>query len=210
MEQLRRGCNIAPKFMCWLLLEIDYFTEKSRKKELYWNLWEKLSETVQGIALALIQDYDRHGRHDERTKLIRSMLCVDMPWQKSDYENQNIIFGKKLILDFVDKVGSNPDVFEAMASLMYHFPTIFLESGLQITAKYLQEIDSKKLFSGVNTAFYLERALQRFLLIDNTIPLPYAVHRDCCILLDAIVETASSGAYYLREHLIRSRRVAKN
>jgi hypothetical protein len=209
MEHLRCGCNIAPNFMNYLLLNLDYFTKKSGRKELYWKIWRNLSKTVQGIALTLVQGYDRRGRRDERTKLIRRMLYADTPWLKSDYENQDIIFGKKLIIDFVENVGSNPDVFEAMASLMYHFPTIFFESGLQITAKYLQERGSEKLFLGVNTAFYLERALQRFLLLDNTITLPYAVHRDCCILLDAIVETASSGAYYLREHLIRSRRVAQ-
>ncbi len=208
VEQLQHSCDIAPDFMHWILLGIALHAERTEKKEVYWRIWGQLSQKAQEIALSLAQEQDRYRRHDKRTKLIRSMLYVDTPWQKIDYENQEIGFGKDLILDFVKNAGSNPDVFEAMASLMYHFPAIFFEAGLQVTARYLQEIDMKQLFSGVNTSFYLERALQIFLLMDNTTPLSYAVHRDCCILLDAIIETASSGAYYLREHLIRSRRIA--
>lgn len=208
MEQLRYGCGIAPNFMHWLLLHIAFLAEKMEIKESYWEILKELSETVQEIAISLVSGYDRHSRQGGRTKLIRSMLCADTPWQKIDYEKQDIALGKDLVVEFVEKAGSNPDVFEAMAALMYHFPAIFFEVGLHITAKYLREFDKNQLFSGVNTAFYLERSLQRFLLIDNTTLLSYAVHRDCSILLDAIVETASSGAYYLREHLIRSRRIA--
>jgi hypothetical protein len=58
-----------------------------------------------------------------------------------------------------------------------------------------------------NTAFYLEMAIQRFLQSENTGSLPKKLHESCFILLNAIIETASSRAYYLREHLIRSRKI---
>lgn len=207
LGQLRCGCNVAPKFTQWLLIHLDFFTETLGKKELYWRLWGALSETVQEIAQTLIQNYDRHGKNDERTRLIRSMLYVDTPWQKIDYERQEIAFGKELILDFVKNAGNNPDVFEGIASLMYHFPVIFFGEGLKITAEYLQVTDQKQLFVRKNTPFYLEKALQRFLLMNDGGTLSNDVHQNCCILLDAIIETASSGAYYLREHLIRSKRI---
>ena len=71
----------------------------------------------------------------------------------------------------------------------------------------MQVTDQKQLFVRKNTPFYLEKALQRFLLMNDGGTLSNDVHQNCCILLDAIIETASSGAYYLREHLIRSKRI---
>lgn len=207
IDQLQNGCETAPDFINSLLIHIAYYTEIMGKKDLYWRFWKQLSYKVQGIAVSICRNYSRYDRHDYRLKLIRGMLHSDTPWQKIDYENQDIALGKDLILEFVTNAGINPDVFEAMISLMYHFPNIFTEPGLHILSKHQKETGGLHLFSGVNTAFYLERAIQRYLLLDNTEPLPRDLHEACCILLDAIIEMASSGAYYLREHLIRSRRI---
>ncbi len=206
IDQLQLGCNTAPDFINWLLLCIAFETEKTGNQEPYWRLWQKLSAKVQKIAIALSKNSDRRSRSDERNKLIRSMLFVDTPWQKVDYENQTIALGKDAILEFVANAGMNTDVFESMASLMYHFPIIFLESGLRILAKHQEETGGTHLVSG-NAAFYLERAIQRYLLIDNTQPLSKEMHHNCWVLLDGIIETASSVAYYLREHLMRSCRI---
>jgi hypothetical protein len=134
------------------------------------------------------------------------MLKADAPWQKLDYERQDIAFGKELILEFAANAGKNVDVFEALASLIYHFPKVFFEPGVHILAKHQVEAGGTRLLSGMNTSFYLEGAIQRFLRVDETGPLARDMHRSCFTLLDAIVETASSRAYYLREQLIHSRR----
>lgn len=208
IETLRSGCDIAPEFISGLLLGLAYSTEIMGNKELYWRLWKQLSDKVQSIALEIAHKQGQGYGRDDRTKLIRDMLKADVPWQKVDYENQDIALGKDLILAFVKNAGMNPDVFEAMASLMDHFPAIFLESGLHILSKHQRDTGGTHLFSGVNTVFYLVRCLQRFLLVDHTKPLSNDLYQSCWTLLDAIVETASSEAYYLREHLIRSRRIA--
>jgi hypothetical protein len=90
---------------------------------------------------------------------------------------------------------------------MHYFPSIFFELGVQILAKHQKEEGGIRLISGINTAFYLERSIQRYLQLNQTGSLPRNMHESCFVLLDAIVETASSRAYYLREHLIRSRRI---
>lgn len=208
IEVLRSGCDTAPKFMSDLLLRIEYYTEKLRNEELYWGIWKQLSQKVQSIALEISNKKNQQYIRDDRTKLIRHMLHADIPWQKVDYENQNISLGREHILEFAENTGRNSDVFEAMSSLMYHFPGVFLDPGLLILAKHQQCTGGTQLFSGVNTAFYLERSLQRFLLIDNTGTMPDELYQACWILLDVLVEKASSEAYYLREHLIRSRRIA--
>ena len=208
IEQLQIACESAPSLVYWLLLCIAVSTEKMGNKELYWRFWKQFSDRVQEIAIAISQELNKqNSRYNEKTKLIRGMLHADNPWQKVDYENQDIVHGKDLILEFVKNAGTNPDVFESMASLMYHFPGIFLNQGLNLLSKHQEAVGGTQLLSGVNTAFYLERCIQRFLLWDSTGRISKEMHQSCSVLLNAIIDTASSGAYYLREHLIRSRKV---
>lgn len=202
---LRIGCEKMPSLIDFILIYVAVVAERRGEKQVYWQLWQKLSQKAQDIALKLANtNFDRQESH--KRKLIRGMLHADLDWQKIDYENQDIILGKDLILEFVDNAGKNTDVFESLASLMYHFPRIFCESGLPILAKHQREEGNTGLLSS-NTVFYLEIAIQRFLQSENTGSLPKKLHESCFILLNAIIETASSRAYYLREHLIRSRKI---
>jgi hypothetical protein len=207
LNQILEGCDRAPEFTNYLLLNIALFSEGAEKKELYWEFWKQLSEEVQAIAIEIAQSHSEYKGEDRRRKLIRGMLQADAPWQKLDYERQDIALGKELILEFANNAGKNPDVFEAMTSLMFHFPRIFFEPGIHILARDQEEAGGCELLSGVNSAFYLEGAIQRFLLIDEPGPLSKEMHHSCLVLLDAVVETASPRAYYLREQLIRSRRI---
>jgi len=207
IEVLRQGCEVAPSFTNYLILCVAVEAENKDHKEVYWQLCEKLSQKVQEIAIEITQLDSDYRRQDDKRKLVRGILMADINWQKIDFEIQNIAYGKELLFDFVANAGKNPDVFEALAKFMHYFPSIFFEPGLHILSKHQREEGGIRLFSGVNTSFYLERSIQRFLQLDQTGPLPRSLHESCFILLDAIVETASSRAYYLREHLIRSRKI---
>ncbi|MBE9224154.1 ATP-binding protein [Phormidium sp. LEGE 05292] len=207
IEQLRMGCEIAPIFVDYLAVCVAVESERQGKKEVYWQLWRELSQKIQKIAIEVTGNSPNHRWQNNKRKLIRGMLKVDLDWQKSDYETQDIALGKDLLLEFFKNAGKNPDVFEALASLMYHFRSIFFESGIHILSRHQREQGGTRLFSGVNTAFYLEIAIQYFLQIDQPGPLSRNLHESCLVLLNAIVETASSRAYYLREHLIRSRKI---
>jgi hypothetical protein len=208
IEQLLDGCDTAPEFIEYLLLHIALQSERADKKQLYWEFWKQLSKKVQSIAIENARNDSRYGIQEGSRKLIRGMLKADVPWQKIDYENQDIALGKEPMLDFVRNTGKNPDVFEALASLMHHFPKIFFEPGIHILAKHQAEAGGTRLLSGRNTAFYLEASIRRYLQVEETGPLSKEMHQSCFVLLNAIVETASSRAYYLREQLIRSRRIA--
>lgn len=206
VEKLKEGCDSAPGFIDYLLTNIAVGAERTDRKELYWKIWGWLSEKVQAIAHE-ITNYDARASQDDRRKLLRGMLHTDLDWQKIDFESQDTALGKEYILKFVNNTGENPDVFESMASLMYSFPKIFLEAGLKILAKHQIELGSVHLLSGVNTVFYLEGAIQQFLQMDETNTLPKEMHQACYTLLNALVDKASSKAYYLREQLVRSKRI---
>lgn len=207
LQYLITGCDMAPEFIDHLALQAAVIAERANKKEVYWQLWKELSSKLQELAISLAASESRFRHQDSRRKLIRNMLHADTPWQKVDYESQDIVLGKELLLEFAKNAGNNPDVFEALASLMYHFRSIFFEPGIHILSRHQREQGGICLFSGRNTAFYLERAIQYFLQVDQVGPLSRNLHESCLILLNAIVETASSRAYYLREHLIRSRKI---
>jgi hypothetical protein len=204
---LIEGCETGPEFVDYLQLSVAVVTENNNEKELYWTFWKELSKKVESIAIATANQDSRYQSEKNSRKLIRGMLLADAPWQKLDYERQDIALGKDLILEVVENAGKNVNVFEALSSLMYHFPRVFFQAGVHILAKHQAEEGGVSLLSGVNTAFYLEGSIQRFLQVDETGPLTREMHQSCFTLLDALVETASSRAYYLREHLIHSRRI---
>ena len=207
VEQLREGCDVAPGLIASVDIHLAAEAERRNKKEVYWHFWATLSSKVQQIAIDTAYDKSDFGRREKR-ELIRRILKSDIDWQPIDFETQDIALGRELILEFAKNAGRNPDVFEALAKLMHYFPTIFSEPGMHILAKHQKEEGGTHLLSGVNTTFYLERAVQRFLQFDQTGPLSKHMHESCLILLNAVVETASSRGYYLREHLVRSRKIA--
>ncbi|MDQ1353719.1 MAG: hypothetical protein QG657_4026, partial [Acidobacteriota bacterium] len=210
IEPLRDACDSSPDFVKWIFLYTSLSAQNMRQEKLFWRFWSHLSETIQKIAVSLAKMQSEDRRRDERTQLIRSVLYADTPWQKVDKENQNVIFrnyGKDLLLQFAENAGANPDVFEALSSLMYHFPDIFLNQGLKILASHQEKVGGTHLLDR-DTPFYLENCIRKYLFQDNTGLIPKEMHKACKILLDAIVESASSAAYYLREHLIRSRKIS--
>lgn len=105
IEQLKAGCDIEPDFINYLVLCVVVDAEKEKQKEVYWKLWQQLSTKVQEIAVELAQ-YSSDKRHfDDRSKLIRGFLKSDIDWQKIDLENQEIAYGKDMILNFVTRAG---------------------------------------------------------------------------------------------------------
>jgi len=136
LEQLQIGCEIAPAFIDYLLTQIPVIAERQNKKEIYWQLWKDLSQQVQKIA---INTSSSNYRSEDTRKLIRNMLQADSQWQKVEYENQYLTFGKNLLLEFVTNAGKNADVFGSLVSLIYHFPSIFFKSGIHILAKHQKE-----------------------------------------------------------------------
>ena len=207
-ELLKEGCEGAPSLIKTLDIHIAVEAERRNEQETYWKFWLGLSDKVQQIATESSKARRSTFGRDNRRGLVRSMLKADVDWQPVDFESQNIAFGKEPILEFVRNAGKNPDVFEALARLMYYFPAIFLESGIRVLAEHQKEVGGTDLLANLNTTFYLERSMQRFLQFDSAGPLAKNMHESCLILLDAVVENASARGYYLREHLVRSRRIA--
>ncbi|MDN7245574.1 ATP-binding protein [Planococcus shenhongbingii] len=204
VSHLLRTCEKAPKLALNILLSIEYISELKGNKSFYWYIWGELSAKVREIADSQIDNEFNDEISKNKVSLVRYMLHVDMPWQKSDFENQDIILGKDLIIEFVKSAKANPDIFEAFTSLLYHFPLIFAKEGLEVLSEKQEEVQSTILLSKENTVFYLENVLKRYLFEEERKTFSRKTYYVCSILLDVLVETGSSKGYYLREYFISS------
>ncbi|MBF8275273.1 MAG: hypothetical protein HW390_346 [Candidatus Brocadiaceae bacterium] len=194
----------SPDFLDFLMVCLLHSSEKRKEIGLYWNLWEKLSKKIIELAINLKKKSRQELSYDNRSKLIRRMLFADVPWQQVRTEQDILIPGLDLSLNFVEKTGENPIVFEAMSRFLFYFPKLFMPRGLIILAKHQKANQDADLFSGVNTVFYLERVLQNLLILSPVETLP--PRKDCLVLLNAMIETGSSCAYFIRDHMLHSGR----
>ncbi len=206
MDVLKPACNAAPNFVSSILIFFAAACAPEGKTSLYWKFWKLLSPTIQKIAISESTLSNSRSAYD-RKKLVCDFLHFHTPWQKNDLDFQHILFGKDLILDFAINVERNPYVFGSLARLMYYFPQIFFNDALTILSSIQKKQKNIYLLSAIDTPFYLEHSLQYFLQVDQTGALTKKAHDSCLVLLDAVIETASARAYYLRENLIRSRRI---
>jgi energy-coupling factor transporter ATP-binding protein EcfA2 len=209
-EQLQLLCDTAPDLVKWVLLWTFVSADKTKKRDRYWELWSALSGHMQKIAINNSKNQSRSNGYENdlvknQHKLIRDMLFSDLQPHQVEYERDNLIQGKDLIINFIDTAGLNSVVFESASKLMFQYPDVFFESGLKMLAKHQKAVGGTQLFTR-NSAFYLEMCINRF-LTENCKSISKVLYHSCQILLDALVDTGSSGAYYLREQMVRSKKI---
>ncbi|WP_276972972.1 hypothetical protein [Tatumella ptyseos] len=200
------GCSKAPNFIYSLILSYNVAVEKEGDYAAIWILWCLIAPEAHKIALNDVND--RHiGFQNDLNKLLRGMMYADCPWQGNENEEKNMELGTCYLLDFARESAHNSHVFEAFSSLIYNFYDLFFGKGIHILAEHYSKnrnIISKQM----NTAFYIEMVVGRFLQIENRGTLSRKMYDICLLLLTGIVETGSARAYYLREELIRSRKIS--
>nr|MBG3153183.1 hypothetical protein [Proteus mirabilis] len=205
-ELLVLGCSKAPSVIYLLKLSYHVAVEKEGDYDAIWALWCLLAPEVHKIALNDVND--RYiGLQNDLNQLLRGMMYADCPWQGHENEEKDMKRGAKYLLGFARQSAHNSHVFEALSSLIYNFYNIFFEEGILILAEHYsanRHIIGKQ----TNTAFYIEMVVGRFLQIENRGTLSRRMYDVCLLLLTGIVETGSARAYYLREELIRSRKIS--
>lgn len=203
---LNETCNHAPYFMKWTLIRVRYLSEKNCNMDKYWNLFNIIFDTMQQISLEL--EKGENYKFDKRKDILEEYIYLNTPWSKLDYQNPPIIDGIDYICKFVNTSNKNIIVFESMCSLIYHFPNLLIKKGI-LTFDSLTEQDIIYILEkNSNSVFYLENILHSFInnLDNNT--LSEQEYKTCVKLLNSLIECASSKAYYTREYLIKSKKIA--
>jgi hypothetical protein len=199
------GCSKAPSFIYSVVLSFNIAVEKEENYEATWPLWLLLKPEVLKIALNNInEDYRR--RDNDLNMFLRGMMYADTPWQGHENEERDMKTGSPHLLQLAEQSASNSHVFEALASLIYNFHKVFFDEGIKILAQHFSQ-NSELIAKQPNTSFYLEMAIGRYLQNDNRGTLSRKMYEVCLSLLDGVVETGSARAYYLREQIIRSRKI---
>ncbi len=204
-DLLTSGCSKAPSFIYSLTLSFHVAVEKEGDFDSIWSLWLLLAPELHNIALHDVNDRYISRQNDLNT-FLRGMLYADCPWQGHENEKKDMERGANYLLDFAKKSGGNSHVFEALTSLIYNFHDIFFDKGIHILAEKFAS-NPELIAKQVNTAFYLEMAIGRYLQLENRGALSRKMYDICLTLLTGIVETGSARAYYLREQLVRSRKI---
>lgn len=200
------GCLKAPSIIYSVKLSFDVAAEKENDFDGIWSLWKIIEPELHKIALNDIND-PYQGLQNDLNKLLRGELYADTPWQGHESERKCMEKGVAHLLEFAKQSANNSHVFMALSSLIYHFYDLFFDKGIQILAeKFTNNPDL--IAKQVNTAFYLEMSIARYLQVENRGILSRKMYQICLVILTGLVETGSARAYYLREHLVRSRKIA--
>lgn len=202
---LNEACQKAPAFM--YSVKDNFEAEMIRKNEpqSIWLLWNMLALDVKKLAQTEMNVRDS-GIEKDSVLLLKDMLYSGRKWQGHIDESRYISGGANAILQFAEETASNSYVFEGLASLIHYFPTLFFNKGISILANYFDK-NSSIISKRPNTAYYLEMSIQHYLQVENLGSLPKEMFNSCMKLLNGVIETGSARAYYLREHLIRSRKI---
>jgi hypothetical protein len=186
-----------------LLLNIGFIAEQQNAFDRYWLFWSWFADAFLPYAMKPKALYKYRSYYSYDSDAIRRLLFANIPWQGVDIEMRLLNPGVELITEFIKKTGVNPVVYAAITRLIYHFPMLFKPVVLlEDLAGFQAKQTDAHLFSEVNTVFYLERILHRLLTQDRE-PLSKMLRQACLTLLDAMVETSSSQAYFLREQLLQ-------
>lgn len=201
-DDLTKACEFAPSFTRALLLQVLIRCEKITDFNCYRVYFEYLMPTLVSLSIKYCDDR-QHDHHGNVRSLLWMFINANTPWIKNLEEQNNILDAKEVIIRFSHDAACNKEVFLGLSSLAYKFTEVFLNEALDTLAR---NVKSNHRVMDSNAAFYCESFIHKYLL-NSYGPLPRAMHRNINMILDALVERGSAKAYFLREHLVRSRKI---
>lgn len=204
-----QGCRKDPHFMYMVKLFVECELEKTMSLDAIWDLWRLFIPEMEHAATVDLSKLSR-SKQESTLRFFRGMIFLDYPMRDSPTkgELERIKIGAPSFIEFIQRFIMNPSVFESLAKHMRYYPDQFLRSGVHIVAEVLRS-DPEMAFKEGSTCYHLEMAMARFLNVDERGPLSRMQHKDCLAILDCIVKNGSARAYFLREHLVSSRRISK-
>lgn len=202
---LIEGCQKAPSFIHIVKLRFDSVMETRSDYDGIWDLWNLLAPEIHEITINDVNTPYAGHQHDLNS-FLRGMLYGDGIAQRHPMRIKAIEVGAQHLIDFCARSAKNSLVFESLCSLMYHHHDLFFDKGIYILAKEFKQNPRILELQG-NTAFCLEMSMAKYLQLSDS-KLSRKMYEACLALLTGIVETGSARAYYLRESLIRTRRIA--
>ena len=197
---LKRGAKEAPLLICSILTYLAGRAAEVGDHSFRWRLVEAIEDEL--VVIALDSPNDTSSPWAEL--LIRT-LYGDADWQPLDYEQQNVRYGKRTVLDIASRAGSNAAVFQSLARLMCHFPGVFSVECMEI----VNGIDAKRigdLFErSTDALFCLVAWLRTFVLKKKDAEITREQYKCCLRVLDVAIKSGSREAHFVRESFVNKR-----
>lgn len=197
---LKKGAKDAPTFIRSILVYLAGRAAGAGEHTCRWRLVEVIKDELVEIALESPNDTS-----SPRAGLLIKALCGDANWQPLDYEQENVRYGKGVVLDIASRARGNAAVFSSLTRLMYHFPKVFSVECMDI----VNGVDSRRieeLFDQTSDAmFCLVAWLRTFVLQKKDAVITRAQYECCLRVLDIAIETGSREAHYVRDSFINKR-----
>ena len=134
-------------------------------------------------------------------------MYVNCSWQPLDYQNEPVKDGVDCICSFAKETIQNPIVYEGLASLMFHFPDSYLERGIAAQIDISDDELTANFMRSNNSVFYMENNIYAYITLLDTNRIPAKMYMACCKILNALIKQSSSKAYYIREYLLKSKKM---
>lgn len=198
----------APQVMMWVLITYKNFCEKDKHFDYYWAFYRLLNDSMVMIAQNL--NYKNNYQFNDQSKVLSEYCYINYNWKSLDYKNKPIESGCDDICIFSKKVLNNPIVYTGIASLMFHFPDLILDKGIEIHDVISEEELVANFKKDANAVYFMENNMHAYLIGMNEKTINYCNYLSCIKILNALIVVASSKAYYLREYLIKTTKRIKN
>lgn len=181
-----------------LFQEFIFSENKIVSYENFWQVWNLFYEKV----VNLVKDGDKQWYKD---KIVKNYLLAHPYWNESAREWHSIkerdnIFFNKASRD----MGHCPSVLYSISKLLYGIGSMYLNNGIIWISRMLRENDNLLVDKlEVNTIYYLENLLKRFIYIDREkIKKERKLKQEVLIILNFLVKKGSVVGYMLRENIL--------
>jgi hypothetical protein len=171
----------------------------------FWAMWTVMADALKPVARRGAGKPADRLYYGNEIRSLRTLMFGHTPWQDTSEEHKDMQPGRKPILDFCREAVVHPAVADYLARLLHHFPDLFMPDGLLLLADHQAKDEDGRILAGTNTVYYLEKVIQRVLIRQQPLG-SRNLQVACLTLLDAMVETGSSAAHFMRERLV-SRRI---
>ena len=90
---------------------------------------------------------------------------------------------------------------------MYHFPDSYLEKGIAAQSDVSEVELAYNYQKSLNSAFYMENNIYAYVTQLETNAIPAKMYKSCNKILNVLIKRSSSKAYYVREYLLKSKKM---
>jgi hypothetical protein len=190
--------NLTPSEEVKYLLEEFIRTEhRLERYKQFWLVWEEFYNSIVNIS--------KGGGGYYEQDVIYSYLLALPSWTKEAKEWHSLkVKDKKFYKKIVSDIGDNVYVLDSIAQILNQIGSNFLNEGIVWISDMLD--NNRNLWwdkLGVNTIYYLELLIRRYLFINRTkVRREKNLKKRVLIILNFLIEKSSVNAYLLREEIL--------